>query len=84
MTARLSAQHERADGPHQKTRAEGHQRKHQRREFAPTWEKSARDCRRVVSEDLEIVHLQRIPAGDADHGPESQCAGGLYCGHRFG
>ena len=76
----ISAQHDRAEGPHQKTRAEGHQRKHQRRKFVPTGEESARDCRRVVSEDLEIVHLQKIPAGDADHGPESTCGGELQCG----
>jgi hypothetical protein len=70
MMVDIGAQHDRAQGPHQKTRAEGHQRRHELRELAAAGEEDLSDRARVVAEHEEVVHLQEIAAGDADHRPD--------------
>ena len=60
----VSAEHDRAQRPHQKARAEGGQRQHQRKEFAAAREERFRDVRGVIAEHHEVVHLEEIADGN--------------------
>ncbi len=79
----VSAQDDRAERPHQKTRAEGGERKHQRCELVARGKERHRDRSGVVAEDLKIVHLERVARRHADHGHESSRAD-WDCGWRMG
>lgn len=65
----MYAEHDRADGTHQKARAEHRQRQHQRGERVAAREVGLGDRGRVVAVDHEVVHLQEVAADDAEHGP---------------
>jgi hypothetical protein len=92
----VCTEHERAQRTHQKSRAEGHEREHQRTEGIIAGEKCVADGGSVITKHHEVVHLQKVSAGDADHGPNSGLAIGrihrgplyntvpakLVCSHR--
>src|SRR5689334_12014167 len=66
----VGAQHDSAERTHQEARAERRKGKHQGREFAAARKESLRDRRRIVAEDHEVVHLEEVSAGYADHPPD--------------
>ena len=66
----VGAQHERAQGPHEKAGAEGGERGHQRGEFALAGEELRGDGLGVVAVHHEVVHLEEVAAGDADDGAD--------------
>ena len=63
----VGAEHERADRTHQKARAEHRKREHQRSKFVAGREERGCNCRRVIPVHGEVVHLEKIAAGDAKH-----------------
>ena len=63
----VGAQHQGPQRTHQESGSERGERQHQRRIFAAVGKKGAADARGVVAEDHEVVHLQEISSGDADH-----------------
>src|SRR5260221_5218448 len=70
MAVSVSAEDESAEGAHEKTCAEGHERKHEGAEGGIAGEKGCADGGSEVAKDHEVVHLQEISAGDADDGPD--------------
>src|SRR5258708_39896775 len=74
----VGAQHDRAQRPHQESRAEGHQSEHERGELASAGKEGLRDVGGVVAEDLKIVGFEKVSAGDADYRPQLR----LACGSR--
>jgi len=70
VTVGVGTQNEGAEGTHEKARAEGHQRKHERTESTIAGEKGFPDGGGIVAEHHEVVHLQKISTGDADNGPD--------------
>src|SRR5205823_5092563 len=63
----VRAEDERAQRPHEEARAECRERGHQRSEFALAWEELRADGLGVVAVDHEVVHLEKVSAGDADN-----------------
>src|SRR5213593_2904388 len=59
-----------SEGPHQKTRTEGHERQHQGYEWIATGEKGIANRGCVITKHHEVIHLQKIPAGDAHYRPD--------------
>ena len=70
MSIGVSAEDEGAKRTHEKACAESHEREHERAERAIAGEEGFPDGSGVVAEYHEVVHLQEITAGDADHGPD--------------
>ena len=60
----IRADDDRSDWPHQEPSAKHRKREHQRREFAFTREVRTADPWCVVSEHHEVIHIQKIAAGD--------------------
>ena len=54
-----------ADGAHEKADSERHQRQHERREVAAGGKVRLRDVRRVIAVHDEVVHLEKVAAGNA-------------------
>ena len=70
MTIRVCSEHDGSEGPHQKTSAKRHQRQHQRKKWITAGEEGIADRGCIITEDHEVVHLQKIAAGDADYSPD--------------
>ncbi len=69
VTVGVGPQNQGAERTHQEARSKRHQREHQGDEGAAAREECPANGRCVVTEHHEVVHLQEISAGDADHGP---------------
>ena len=67
MPVHIRAENDGAERPHQIARAERTQRHHHRCVGVARRKNFVRDVRRVVRVHHEVVHLQKIAAGDADH-----------------
>ncbi|MCW0416279.1 hypothetical protein NB689_002033 [Xanthomonas sacchari] len=64
----VTAEHQRADRPHQEAGAERGQRQHQRGERAMRREERMADGRGIEAIDHEVVHLEEVAGDHAEHG----------------
>src|SRR5260370_38961499 len=83
-----SAQHDRAQRPHQEAGAERHEGEEERRDLVVAREKGMGDVRGVEAKQEKIEHLKEIAAGDAHHRGQPRRSGvsvhGLYLVSRSG
>src|ERR1700680_2753842 len=75
----IAAEHDGAEGSHQKTGAEGHEGQHQRSEFAVERKEGLRDVCGVKSEQKEVEHLQEVSTGDAQNRGDPRSRSGFGC-----
>src|ERR1700730_12688508 len=71
----IGAQYDRSHGPHQEARAERRQRQHQRREFVAAGKEGLGNSERIITKNLEVVHLQRISRSDTHDGLQLRLPG---------
>ncbi len=67
-TVGIGAENHGPDRPYEEPRTVGEERGHQRDEFVVGGEEGPGDVGRVIAVDDEVVHLEEIAGGHADHG----------------
>jgi hypothetical protein len=71
---RVCSEYDCTERPHQEACPEGHQGEHQGQKWVAAWEEGFADGGSVVAKYHEVIHLQKISAGDANHRPDFRAA----------